>query len=108
MVSQWKTDTEALIQTIANGHSDDQATKDAVAELTQRLGTDENGENDFRTQEASDVNEIKSVISDMIAKLQAGDTAGAISAGTAAVAPTGTNTATNSNTPDSTSESPAS
>lgn len=57
-MSQWLDDTRALIATIAEGNSVDQATKDAVAELKTKM-------NDNDTSDA----EVKTAITEILQRL---------------------------------------
>lgn len=88
-MSQWKTDIDTLIAKIATGNATDQATKDAVAELQAKLTSNDTGDTALKGRvtelEAADA-EFQTVITDIVTKLQAGDTAGALAAATEAQA----------------------
>lgn len=87
MASKWKTDTDALITTIAAGAPNDQATKDAVTALQGKLAVDEGQESDTAAAVAqlqSDLTETQAVITEMVTKLQEGDAAAAKAVATAA------------------------
>lgn len=84
MVSEWKKDTDALIEKIAVGNGDDAETKAAVEQLKERVATAE--ARIVANDEKDEINltEVHEAISAVVNKLQAGDTSGAISAATTA------------------------
>ena len=80
-MSQWKTDTDALIATIRDGNATDEITKTAVKELQAKLANNEGGDAAMKARveelEAAD-NDIRTVITAIVTKLQEGDTEGAL------------------------------
>lgn len=79
----WKEQIEPLVQTIAKNTAESQETKDAVAAL--KVKVEENTAGDTALQTRVDdletaAQDIQTVISEIVTKLQAGDTAGALEA----------------------------